>query len=98
METCAIVAAEIFYGARTLEAERLARSILMPFPIHPFTVEMAARQSLVVRTLADKNQMQDLRDVMIAVSALELQLPVATLNEAHFRSIPGLVLEELEAQ
>lgn len=95
VETCSIVAAEIFYGARRPEAEEQAWSVLRPFPIHPFTVEMAARGSAIVRELQKNNRLQDVRDVMIAATALELELPIATLNRTHFSQIPGLKLKAL---
>lgn len=94
VETSAIVAAEIYYGARTSDAELQARSALAPFIIHAFTPEMAARQGEIVRELVRQNRLQDMRDVMIAACALELGLPVAKLNRSHFESVPGLALIE----
>lgn len=98
VETCAIVAAEIFYGARKPDAEEAAWSVLRPFSIHPFTVEMAARQCSILPDLRAQNRVPDLRDLMIAVTALELNLPLATLNPSHFEFIPGLVAQDLPVE
>jgi predicted nucleic acid-binding protein len=95
VETCAIVAAELYYGATKLDLEEQVEAALRLVPICPFTVEMAARMSSIVRELRRKNRIQDLRDVMIAATALELGLPVATLNRAHFGSIAGLKLQAM---
>ena len=95
VETCAVVAAEIFYGARKADSEKQARAVLQPFPIHPFTAEMAARECAVLPYLRERNAIPDLRDLMIAVTALHLSLPVATLNQGHFNSIPGVELLDL---
>lgn len=92
VETSAVVAAEVFYGARNAAAEQHAWMLLRPFVIHPFTLEMAARQCALLSKLAPLNRIPDLRDLMIAASALELGLPLATLNQRHFKSIPGLKL------
>jgi len=92
IETCAIVAAEIFYGARTVRAEQQARSVLQPFIIHPFTAEMAGRQCAVMQGFAEVNCVPDIRDVMIAATALELSLPVATLNRRHFERLSAIEL------
>ena len=95
IETCAIVSGELYYGARSAEMEKQVESQLHSIPIHPYTASMAARMSAIVQELARRNKIQDLRDVMIAATALELQLPVATLNRAHFKQIAGLELEAL---
>lgn len=95
VETCSIVAAEIFYGARRIEAEERAWALLRPFPIHAFTLEMASRGSAIVRELMKTNRIQELRDIMIAATALDLGLPVATLNRSHFEKIPELKLKTL---
>jgi predicted nucleic acid-binding protein len=94
--TSAVVAAEIFNGARTVGAEQQARSVLRPFVVHPFTLEMAARQCSVLPDLLERGHTLDIRDMMIAMSALELDLPLATLNQSHFRWVPGLSLVAFE--
>ncbi len=90
VETCAIVAAEIYYGARKKEAEDAATALLQPFIVHPFTLSMAARQSAILIPSIKLNRTIDLRDLMIGVTAIELEMPIATLNRAHFDGIPGL--------
>lgn len=95
VETSALVVAEIFYGARRLELEEQAVATLRPIPIHPFEVEMSVRMGALVRDLLKINCMVDIRDLMIASTALELGLPVATLNHSHFSRIPGLALVDL---
>jgi len=53
---------------------------------------MAARQPALVRKLTRANRLPDIRDLMIAVTALELGLPIATFNRQHFQTIPEIVL------
>jgi len=95
VETSAIVATEVFYGARKPESERQALSLLGVFPVHPFTVSIAARQCAVLPELVRSNRVPDLRDLLIAVTALELEIPIATLNRAHYEDIPGLEIVDL---
>lgn len=95
VETVAIVAAEIFYGARKIDSEARAFKLLDAYPVHSFTRDMAARQSSMLRELIRMNQMIEIRDSMIAAAAIELSLPIATLNRSHFFHIPGLILEDL---
>jgi len=97
VETCAIVAAEVFYGARNAASEQKAWSVLQPFTIHPFTVEMAARQCTVLPELVRRNRVPDIRDLMIAVTALEVDAPVATLNPSHFEAIVALAVVDAKA-
>jgi len=95
VETSAVVAAEVFFGARTEIAERQAWSVLRPFPIHPFTVEMAARMTTLLTGLIHINRIPDIRDMMIATASIEMGIPLATLNLSHFEAVPGLSLVTL---
>src|SRR5262245_31048029 len=72
VDTCAIVAAEILYGARTAPKQEESRALVEAYSIHPFTYNMAIRVSDVVQELLKKNKIQDLRDIMIAATAIEL--------------------------
>ena len=48
VETCAIVAAELYYGAREPEMEKQVASALHSIPIHPYTIGlMSAFPSIV---------------------------------------------------
>lgn len=58
-------------------------------------MEMTVRIGAIVRDLLKINRFVDLRDLMITATALELELPLATLNQSHFSCIPGLILEDL---
>jgi predicted nucleic acid-binding protein len=92
IETRAIVAAEIFYGARTAQAEQQSWSVLNPFVIHPFTVEMPARQCAIMQEFSAGSRIPDIRDIMIAATALELSLPIATVNRRHFEHLAAVEL------
>ena len=93
-ETGAIVAAELFYGARRQGSEEQVAAVLEPFFIHDFTSAMAARLPGIVQAMLRDNRTADLRDLMIAATALETGLPVATLNKKHFECISGIEIAD----
>jgi len=56
---------------------------------------VAYRAAEVQAQLRRRNQIMDLRDLLVAATALVHDLPVCTLDEKHFRRVPGLHLEPL---
>jgi predicted nucleic acid-binding protein len=85
----AVTFAEVIVGTRdSRELFRLQR-FLHPFPLEAPTPEdwPVALNSLAKFHLSHN---LDLPDCLIAASALRLKLPVATVNDRHFRLFKGL--------
>jgi tRNA(fMet)-specific endonuclease VapC len=87
-----IVIFELEVGAirasRSQEFERRF-GYLTTFPI---TQVILMRAAEVHVTLLRRNQIIDLADTIIAATALEHDLPLFTLNTAHFQRVPNLRL------
>jgi tRNA(fMet)-specific endonuclease VapC len=89
--TSEVVAAELITGARNLSDQRQIDLFLSRFQIH--SVE-SVDSTLSLRLLRDHRLSSNIGwlDCLIAACALRLQIPVATLNERHFRVVPGLAV------
>jgi predicted nucleic acid-binding protein len=75
--------------------QQFIQELLTALPIHPVTVPVALR----VGQIDGENQAKGLRlplaDLLIGVTALELDYSVATGNLRHFQRIPGLSVVQL---
>ena len=80
---------------RKAKRQQLIQELLTALPIHPVTVPVALR----VGQIDGENQAKGLRlplaDLLIGVTALELDYSVATGNLRHFQRIPGLSVMQL---
>ncbi|MBX6422010.1 type II toxin-antitoxin system VapC family toxin [Thermosulfurimonas sp. F29] len=56
----------------------------------PFTQEIAKRSAEIYKRLKANNQLIEFRDIFIGATALEMELPLITLNEVHFNRIKGI--------
>jgi len=56
---------------------------------------MAAHLTALLSDLVKINRIPDIRDMMIAATALQMNIPLATLNHTHFESMPGLTLAQI---
>ena len=97
LATSSIVAAEVYYGARTPEQRSRVQDLLKPVQVLAFTSRMAERFSLEVQSLTQKSALIGLRDLAIACTALEKEMPLATLNRREFERVEGLELIDLSA-
>lgn len=61
----------------------------------PLDDEIAEESALIYRSLKEKNQLIEFRDIFIAATAKYNDLCIATLNTKHFERIEGLTLFEL---
>ena len=70
--------------------QQFIQELLAALPIYPVTVSLALR----VGQIDGENQAKGIRvplaDLLIGVTALELDYGVATANPRHFERIPGL--------
>ncbi len=67
--------------------ERLCR----PYPILPWTTEIAWRYGEIYRHLADRGQLIGANDMWIAAAALAHGFGVVTDNGGEFDRVPGLM-------
>ena len=74
------------------EREAACRHFLSRFPMVAPDVAIAWRASRLSRRLRDERRRIGDHDLWIAATALELNLPLVTRNDRHFRLIPGLEL------
>jgi tRNA(fMet)-specific endonuclease VapC len=98
----AICELEVLYGIKLAASERLTKayhSILKGrFPILPFDEVCAALYAELQATFVTKGQTRPAFDLMIAATAIENGLELATCNAADFQNIPGLIVRDWSLQ
>ena len=94
-----VTLSELAHGAaRADTADRKARrhqfiqELVMALPIHPVTVSVALRVGQIDGESQAKGVRIPLADLLIGVTALELDYGVATADLRHFQKIPGLTV------
>ena len=60
-----------------------------------FDKEQAYIASQIFKDLKQKNTLIEFRDILISSSAISLDIPLATLNQRHFKRIEDLILLEI---
>lgn len=75
-------------GARR-DWERLCR----PYPVLPWTMEIAWHYGEIYRALSAKGQLIGANDMWIAATALAHDFGLVTNNQDEFSRVPGLVVE-----
>ena len=96
----AITVAELWHGVeRAVGMHRLARqryldAILESVPILPYTEQTAYQHARIWAALEVSGKMIGAHDLIVAATALEHQVSVATFNLRHFKQVPGLQLIE----
>lgn len=60
----------------------------------PLTSQIAEQAGTIHQALRRNNRLLEIRDILIGATAIVHDLPVATLNDKHFRRISGLRLFE----
>lgn len=70
--------------------ERLCR----PYPVLPWTSEIAWQYGEIYRALAAKGQLIGTNDLWIAATALAHAFALVTSNQAEFSRVPGLTVED----
>ena len=56
----------------------------------PFDSKVAVRASSIFKDRKSKNQIIEFRDIFIAATAIANNLPISTLNVAHFNRVKDL--------
>lgn len=88
--TPAIVEFELLVGANNLQKQQDVHNILDICTSLPFTSDAAAKAASTFRFLRQANQIVEVRDILIAGTALAYDLPLITRNQKHFSRIPDL--------
>lgn len=97
----AIVVSELQYGvAKSTQSERnrqLLDAFLRPFQIVPYDDAAAEAYGLIHADLEKKGQSIGREDLLIAAHALSADLTLVTNNEAEFKRVPNLRVENWAA-
>ncbi|MBK8904813.1 MAG: type II toxin-antitoxin system VapC family toxin [Anaerolineaceae bacterium] len=97
----AIVVSELQYGvAKSSQSERnrqLLDAFLRPFQIVPYDTAAAEAYGFIRADLEKKGQPIGREDLLIAAHALSADLTLVTNNEAEFKRVPNLRVENWAA-
>ena len=102
VEIAAITVAELWHGVERADAahrskrERYVRSAMERMSIIPYTESTALEHARIWAALESAGRMIGDYDLIVAATALERGSPVATFNERHFSSVPGLTVISLK--
>ncbi len=83
------VAGELACG-QSASAQRDWQRLCQPFPVLPWTMEVAWQYGEIYRALAAKGQLIGANDMWIAATALVHGMGVVTNNRDEFARVPGL--------
>ncbi len=99
-EIAAITVAELWHGVerakgnqRTQRLKYLERLVAV-LPIIPYTEQTAYEHAKIWAELQAAGKMIGYYDLIVAATALERGSQVATFNQKHFATIPGLTVIE----
>lgn len=85
-----IVEFELYTGVTDAQKRRDVQEVLTWGIVLPLTSDIAQAAATIYQQLRAKNQLIDIRDILIAATAIAHDLPLMTLNTAHFNRIDGL--------
>lgn len=88
----AVTCMELEVGSKTEQHRAFLQRMLLDFPIIAFGRGEAAAAGRIYQDLRSCNQVIEVRDLMIAATAVAHDLPLATLNQSHFGRVDGLRL------
>lgn len=94
LHTPVIVEFELFAGAIDREKRSDIRNVLQGCTSLPLTSEIAEYAGRLYRQLKRQNRLLEIRDLLIASTAIVYELPLMTLNFNHFRRVESLELLE----
>jgi predicted nucleic acid-binding protein len=95
--TSTVVEFELYAGAADAQKQHDVQEILNWCTLLPFTSDVAVAAGTIYRNLRATNHLIEIRDILIAATALTSGLPLMTLNGGHFRRIDRLQLQSLPA-
>ena len=83
---------ELFNGATSPSKKQDIETLCNGMEIIDFNLNTAKIASEIYRNLRLKNKMIEFRDILISSTAIQYNLPIATLNIKHFERIDNLQL------
>ncbi len=83
---------ELYAGAINRKHIEDLKRLFKWMEVVSLTSEIAQRAAVIYKNLKAKNQLIEFRDIFIGATALELEVPLVTLNEQHFKRIEGIKL------
>ena len=88
---------ELLQGSRDRREQRLNKDFLrdMDFVVLPLTENIGLRAAVYVEQYALSSGLRA-GDALVAATAVENDLPVATSNVKHYRAIAGIVVKPLK--
>lgn len=92
----AITVAELWHGVERAKGkqrskrERFLRAVLGVLPVIPYTEQTAYEHARLWAKLQTAGTMIGSHDLIVAATAVEHDLEVATFNQREFRRVPGL--------
>jgi tRNA(fMet)-specific endonuclease VapC len=88
----AVTVYELMMGATDIQKKRDVEILLEGIPVLPFSEEVSIKAAEIYHNLRRRNLMIEFRDIFIGATAITFQLPIKTLNLAHFQRIESLEL------
>lgn len=96
VEMAAITVAELWHGVERADSlnrakrEKYVRSVVASTLVIPYTEATALEHARIWAELETSGKMIGYYDLIVAATALERGSAVATFNQRHFASVPGL--------
>ncbi len=87
---------ELFKGAKDQNKKQDIDTIISEINTQNFTVETAKIASEIYRNLRKKNKIIEFRDILIAATSIQYNLPIATLNIKHLERIENLKIIDIK--
>lgn len=85
-----VVEFELYVGATDDAKQHDVQEILAWCVVLPFTSTVAQTAAAIYQQLRARNELVEIRDILIAATALAHHLPLMTLNTTHFNRINAL--------
>ncbi len=81
---------ELYNGATTQNKKQDIETLCSEIEIIDFNLDTAKFASTIYLELRSKNKLIEFRDILIGATALQLDIPISTLNKKHFVRIDNL--------
>lgn len=91
----AITLYELYMAATTREKLRDVQVLTKELLVLPLTDDVALNAAKIFQYLKRQQKPIELRDILIAATAVVNDLPIMTLNRAHYEQIEGLKIVKI---
>ena len=83
---------EIYSGVKGDSQIKFWNNMLKSVEVIEFNASIAKLASTINSELKKSNRRIDIRDLFIGATAIDMGIPLATLNKKHFQRLPNLTL------